>query len=130
MLGAARGEVSGGGQEQPSGRRDGSDGFSAKESWGLKGLGRVLGDGRRLTKGDWGMGGQTASPLAYPSGHPASPWWFCPKPSSPNPLPPQSSSIPVLPARQEIGIISKDTGENIKAQMCVKYQKFQTQTLN
>ena len=84
----------------------------------------------RLTKGDWGMGGQTASPLAYPSGHPASPWWFCPKPSSPNPLPPQSSSIPVLPARQEIGIISKDTGENIKTQMCVKYKKFQTQTLN
>ena len=35
----------GGGQE-PGGRRDGSDGFFTKESWGLKGLGWVLGDGR------------------------------------------------------------------------------------
>lgn len=46
MLGAARGEVSGGGQEQPGGKRDGRDGFFAKERWGLKDLGRVLGDGR------------------------------------------------------------------------------------
>ena len=37
--------MSGGGQE-PGGRRDGSDGFFAKESWELKGLGRVLGDRR------------------------------------------------------------------------------------
>lgn len=85
------GEVSGGGQELGR-RRDGNGGFYRKESWAMRGVGRVLGDGRgggegKVTEGDWGMGGLMASPLTHTRKIPGLVWVVLSSPS-PTPTPP------------------------------------------
>lgn len=60
----------------------------------MRGVGRVLGDGRgggegKVTEGDWGMGGQMASPVTHTGDIPGLVWVVLSSPSPPDPSSPR-----------------------------------------